>query len=128
MNFLMRTISCIVLLILTACTPRVALISPQAISECKRVCVQHLEYCNQNCIDNCPNCSAKADYNSTLELLKYVHEKKVRGGYIMRGLKSYRDPLQCRKVSCNCKSDYIICNQGCTGIVQKRVRPVPYCT
>jgi hypothetical protein len=46
----------------------------------------------------------------------------------MRGLKSYHDPLQCRKVTCNCPSDFITCNQGCTGVIQKKLRSVPYCT
>lgn len=90
-------------------------------------CVQHVETCKQNCTDNCQNCTVEASNTAAEHFFRYVNDKQIQGGTIDRSLKSYRDPLQCRKVSCNCTSDYITCKQSCTGVVQKRLQPLPYC-
>lgn len=45
----------------------------------------------------------------------------------MRELNSYRDPLQCRKVTCDCLSDFAICKKGCTGVIPTKLQAVPYC-
>jgi hypothetical protein len=124
-----RLLFCMVLIGLVSCaTDEKIQVNPQSLTLCKMTCSQHLESCSQNCTNNCPRCSAESSYTSTKNYLKYVHEKQVEGGYIARGLKSYRDPLQCRKVSCNCISDFLACKQNCVGVIQKRLRPVPKCT
>lgn len=58
---------------------------------------------------------------------RYVHEQEVQGGMVIQELKSYRDPLQCRKVSCNCMADYNVCVQGMSGIIHKRLQVNPAC-
>lgn len=103
-------------------------ISAAELKQCKAQCLQRYESCKMTCIDSCPQCSAQATHAASINYTKYVHEKQIEGGTISRVLKSYRDPLQCRKVTCNCSSDFAICNQGCTGIIQKRLRSAPYCT
>lgn len=129
MNSLWRIFFCIVLLGLAGCVIKEKIMAnPPALNQCKMICVQHFESCKQHCTNNCPTCSADSSYTSTSNYLKYLHERQVQGGFVTRGLKSYRDPLQCRKVTCNCTSDFITCNQGCTGVIQKRLRSVPYCT
>lgn len=129
MNSLLRGICCIFLLSLFGCaTDEKIQVNPQSLTLCKMTCVQHLEFCQKNCTNNCPTCSADSSYTSKSNHLKYVHEKQVQGGFNTRGLNSYRDPLQCRKVTCNCTSDFITCNQGCVGVIKKRLRSVPYCT
>jgi len=129
MNSLLRLLCCIAFIGLSACmTQQKTEVKGQSLSQCKTICLQHLESCKQSCTNNCRTCSAGSSYTSTSNYSKYVHEKFVEGGYIARGLNSYRDPLQCRKVTCNCASDFNTCNQGCTGVIQKRLQSVPYCT
>jgi hypothetical protein len=42
-------------------------------------------------------------------------------------LNSYRDPLQCRKVTCNCHADYQVCIQSCSGVIHKQLRVASAC-
>ncbi len=128
MNLLLRIVCCFTLLCLSGCVKQIFIGDPQTINLCKTICVQHLQSCQKNCTNNCRMCSAASNYTSAKNFFKYVHEKQVEGGFITRGLNSYRDPLQCRKVTCNCTSDYTTCIQGCTGVIQKQLRSVPYCT
>ena len=129
MNFLFRLFYCIILLIgLSGCiSQQNTLVKPQKINQCMSVCVQHLESCKRNCTNNCINCSFSATDTAAVNFFKYTNEIQVQGGYINRRLKSYRDPLQCRKVTCNCTSDFLTCKQSCTGIIQKRLQSLPYC-
>ena len=128
MNSLLRVLCCVVLLYLSGCaTQDKTITNGQTLKQCQTICIQHLEACKQNCTNNCRNCSIKSSYTSAVNFTKYVQEKQVQGGIITRGLNSYRDPLQCRKVTCNCPSDFITCKQSCTGVIQKRLRSVPYC-
>jgi len=129
MNSLVRVLCCIILSGLVACaTDEKIQVNPQSLTLCKMTCVKRFESCQKTCINSCSRCSANSSYTSRSNYLKYTHEKQIQGGFITRGLKSYRDPLQCRKVTCNCTSDFIVCNQGCVGVIQKRLRSVPYCT
>lgn len=129
MNSSLRVLCCLALLGLSGCiTQQKIPIDNEALKQCKMVCTQHLDSCKQNCNNNCPMCSSYSNFTSAANYFKYVHEKHVEGGFIDRGLNSYRDPLQCRKVTCNCTSDFNTCIQGCTGVVQKQLRSVPYCT
>lgn len=129
MNSFLRFMCCIVLLGLSGCaTQQQRVVKTSEVAQCQQLCVQRLDSCKQTCTESCPKCMAAADHKATTNFLEYLHEKRVQGGYITRRLKSYRDPLQCRKVSCNCLSDFITCKQGCTGVIQKQLRPVPYCS
>jgi hypothetical protein len=120
MNSLLRVLFFIALYCLSGCaTQEKTALNSQTLNQCKMICVQHLEFCQKNCKNNCPTCSSDSNYSSRLNYCKYVHEEQVQGGYITRGLNSYRDPLQCLKVSCNCPSDFITCNQYCTSVIQK---------
>lgn len=129
MNSFLRLICCIVLIGLSGCaTEQQRFAKSEQVKQCQRLCVQRFEFCKQNCTESCPKCAAAADHKAITNFLEYLHEKRVQGGYVTRRLKSYRDPLQCRKVSCSCLSDFITCKQGCTGVIQKQLRSVPYCT
>ena len=128
MIYLLRLTCCLLVIVLMGCaTHHPKIVKTNGLSQCQSICVQRLQYCKQNCTNGCPTCSASATITADVNYCKYVHEIKVQGGYIARGLKSYRDPLQCRKVSCNCSADFSTCNQGCTGIIQKQLRSVPHC-
>ena len=129
MNFLLRLLSCIALISLMGCASDEKIqINPQSLSLCKFSCAKRFEVCQNKCVNNCPTCSADSSYTSRSNYFKYAHEKLVQGGYITRGLNSYRDPLQCRKVTCNCVADLIACNQNCARVIEKRFRGAPYCT
>lgn len=128
MNSFLRLLYCAIVLGLSGCqglhhdaTKR------HYLEQCKLACTQHFEFCRQNCIDSCPNCSASSQMKAAENYRKYVHERSVEGKKVMRELNSYRDPLQCRKVTCDCLSDFAICKQGCAGVIPKKLQAVPYC-
>jgi hypothetical protein len=126
MNFLIRIFFCILLLGLFACVSKNSL-RGQEIAQCNMTCIKHFEFCRQNCVDNCPNCSWKSTQQSAVNFAKYVNERAVQGKKVMRELNSYRDPLQCRKVTCNCMADLVACKQSCSGVIHKRLQAIPNC-
>jgi hypothetical protein len=128
MNFLLRLLCFLILLNSIGCTPQQKLlVKAQPQKQCLAVCAKRFESCKAICTNNCSICSENATQSAIKNYTNYVHEKRVEGGTIMRGLKSYRDPLQCRKVTCNCYADLSTCEQNCTGIIHKQLRAVPYC-
>lgn len=124
---LLRCFIYIVSLGLTAC----AFVQPHVVTpetnQCKMRCLQQLHSCKQRCNDSCSICLVNSMESSASHYFNYTNEKQVEGGYINRRLKSYRDPLQCRKVSCSCMADLSTCNQACTGVIEKRLQSLPYC-
>jgi hypothetical protein len=96
-------------------------------SMCKASCDVRARECNKTCRNSCPQCTAYADQSTSESYLYYQHEQYVKGGIIARELKSYRDPLQCRKTTCNCPADYNVCIQACGGVVRKRLQVTPVC-
>jgi hypothetical protein len=97
----------------------------KAPAECRTMCGLQAEACKNTCRNNCSQCRAFANKEAAMHFGDYLHEKVIKEAMIARVLKSYRDPLQCRKVTCNCKADYGICIQACTGVIQKNLR-VPH--
>lgn len=128
MNSFLRLIFCTIILGLWGCQElQQNALKGQALEQCKMACIQHIEFCRQNCVNNCPNCSYISQRTAKENFAKYVHERKVEGKKVMRELNSYHDPLQCRKVTCDCLSDFAICKKGCTGVIPKKLQAVPYC-
>jgi len=124
----LRIVCCIILLSLVGCgTMQKNALKGQPLQQCMMTCMQHFDFCKNNCVDNCPNCSATSSYRSAVNFTKYVNERKVEGKNVTRELNSYRDPLQCRKVTCSCITDLATCKQSCTGVIHKRLQAVPYC-
>lgn len=126
MNFLIRVCCCALLFSLLGCASKTTL-KEQALLQCKATCMQHFEFCKHNCVDNCPTCSWNATRQSTANFSKYVREQQVEGKKVMRELNSYRDPLQCRKVTCDCVADLMVCKQSCSGVIRKRLQAIPNC-
>lgn len=126
MNSLVRIFCCVLLLALCGCASKNVLKRP-ALAQCQMNCMKHFEFCSQNCVDNCPNCSRKSQRHATENFSKYVIERTIQGKKVMRELNSYRDPLQCRKVTCNCVADLMACKQGCSGVIHKRLQALPNC-
>lgn len=103
------------------------MMSSPAVKQCQAACIKQHKICQTKCTDNCPSCSLSATKEARKHYKQYVHEELVEGNLITRDLQSYRDPLKCRKTSCNCYTDLMTCQQSCTGIIQKQLRPAPYC-
>ncbi len=89
---------------------------------CKVVCEHRAIACNKICRNSPSQCAAFRKQSVSEAYLYYRHEQYVKGGEIIRDLNSYRDPLQCRKTTCNCRADYRICVQACTGAISKQLR------
>jgi hypothetical protein len=129
MGFLSRLVICVACIIMLSCNSMTSsLQSKNTQNQCMQVCFKHLDFCKQHCDNNCRRCSRTATIEARNDYVKYLHEIKIRGGILTRGLNSYRDPLQCRKVTCNCASDFNTCKQGCTGIIHKKLQAIPYCS
>ncbi|KTC79681.1 hypothetical protein [Legionella cherrii] len=128
MNSFLRLVCCTIILGLGSCQGlKQSALKAQEEQRCNMTCMQHFEFCRQNCVDNCPTCSYKAQRTAGKNFAKYVHERKVEGKKVMRELNSYRDPLQCRKVTCDCLFDLAICKKGCTGVIPTKLHVIPYC-
>jgi hypothetical protein len=95
--------------------------------ECQANCLQKLAICKKVCVDSCVNCLNKGYRKSVKHYSRYVGEKIIQGGMVTRDLNSYRDPLQCRKVTCSCSADYYACSQVCGGVIRKQLRPATGC-
>ena len=121
MNFICRIAITGLMLLMLGCSYQQSSVTPQNIKQCTMSCVQRLDLCKRTCTNNCPNCSAASTARATEHYKHFVHQKQIEGGIITRELNSYRDPLQCRKVTCNCPMDFITCKQGCTGIIHKQL-------
>lgn len=129
MKVFIRLLCCIFLLNLSGCVNQQKILATRnSVNQCQAICTQRFDACKMQCTNTCSRCSAASTHSSTVNYINYVHEKQIEGGIISRGLKSYRDPLQCRKVTCNCLADFMACDQGCTGVIQKRLQTVSYCT
>lgn len=126
MNFFLRLLCCFLLLNLYGCTSKNTLRGHE-LTQCQMACMKHFEFCSQNCMDNCPTCSWKGRYKAARNFSKYVSEEQVQGKKVMRELNSYRDPLQCRKVTCNCTADLVACKQSCSGVISKKLQIIPSC-
>lgn len=128
MNALIRVCTGFLIMGLISCAGHYSQLNRHgAVNQCKQLCVQKLQSCRSTCVNNCPNCCGVARVNSATNYAKYVHEQRIKGVFIARELNSYRDPLQCRKITCNCSADFSTCTQNCTGVIQKRLQAVPYC-
>lgn len=115
------------LLTLLSCTQFVARSVSKESKPCQSLCEKRFDKCNQNCRNNCQQCVAYAKQKASENYLYYQHEQYLKGGVIARDLQSYRDPLQCRKITCSCPADFELCMQSCGGIIQKRLQAAPVC-
>lgn len=130
MNNLLKLSISIILLGLMSCSQHVFFKRPTpAVAQCQATCAQHFESCKAQCRNSCRICSTKSKTSTEKRYERYGDQQMLQGKAINRELDSYRDPLQCLKVSCNCVADLDACNQGCTGIVRKQLlsNPLPDC-
>lgn len=127
-HILIRVFLCIAALTLVACASlHGSHQCAQTMIKCKSNCQERLNSCKQVCHNDCQSCAVEMKANTICSYNRYRHEQDVQGGIMVRELKSYRDPLQCRKTTCNCLADYNVCKQSCTGRIRKRLQVSPAC-
>ena len=98
------------------------------LTACMMKCQQSALQCKKTCYNNCPGCCRRANSMANKNFSRYKHEEIVKGGQVVRQAKSYRDPLKCKKTSCDCRADYQICVQTCGGVrLRKTLQAVPQC-
>ncbi len=103
--------------------------SSSAVSQqqCFRKCEQIFKSCRSQCHDNCSQCQKIADNQAWKRYQAYCTRMKIQCSLRPRDWLSFRDPLQCRKVSCSCAADFNVCIQQCGGQIKKRLHVTPYC-
>ncbi|MCX7117118.1 MAG: hypothetical protein NTW94_04290 [Legionellales bacterium] len=119
MNIIFRIIFSFVALSMVACTsPKVSVQRANDRVFCLATCQQKLQHCLKACSNNTAACHRASCQQSRHDYQQYVHEQCVAGGFIVRELNSYHDPLQCRKMTCDCGADYHTCADFCDGTIQ----------
>ena len=98
-----------------------------AVNKCKSFCIRDSNICHKTCQDNCVACNHQAHMAARDWYQHFVKEQTVQGGMITRNINSYKDPLQCRKITCNCDVDYLICTQKCSGLIHKELQNQNLC-
>ncbi|KTC78346.1 acyltransferase [Legionella brunensis] len=109
---------------LVSCTHIMSTQEKSKIAACQLSCENRATACKQTCRNNCPRCCQFSTKTTVTNYKHYKHEVCVKGDFLTLQLNSFRDPLQCRKTTCDCRADYQVCMQACSGMVYKDLRPV----
>ena len=130
MNSIVRVLFCFLLLSLSSscALQKQTMLHSNEEKLCQNTCLQRAQSCQKLCLNNCLSCKDSSMGEAINDYAHYIHEEQLKGGSVNRVLNSYRDPLQCRKVSCDCTADLMTCDQNCTGVIYKNLRTVPSCT
>jgi hypothetical protein len=119
---------CTAIILLCSCTSRHQHdVSDQAVRSCTSVCQQQLSHCKEVCEKDCKTCDGQSKQETRQHYKRYEHERCIEGKTLIRRLQSYHDPLQCRKMSCDCMADFRVCAQACRGQIQKQIQVEKSC-
>jgi hypothetical protein len=128
MHKIIRIVLYCAIIMLVSCTRYYDAVFPtKEMTACKISCREAKLHCNKVCYDNCTQCRRGADARAIRHYDLYKHQQRTQGEIIALELKSYRDPLQCRKTTCDCSADYQVCIQSCAGKIRKRLQVVKAC-
>lgn len=131
MKYLIRLFSFILVLGLISCSTVYTYYKARnpVVAQCLSSCRQHFDACQHKCANSCRICKAKSNISTNIRYEKYYHQQKLQGMAVNRNVESYKDPLRCLKISCNCVADLDACEQACTGLVRKQLKanPLPDC-
>ena len=94
---------------------------------CERTCEQQKNVCTRACDDSCKQCEVRENKKMVRFYKNYIHEQHEQGKRVALQLQSFRDPLQCRKSSCDCPADYRVCMSACAGQIYKSLQVTPVC-
>ncbi len=109
---------------LVSCTYMMSAQEKNKIASCQSLCEARAQACKQACRNNCRQCCASSTRTTVKNYKRYKNEVCVKGDFLTLQLNSFRDPLQCRKTTCDCRADYQVCMQACSGMVYKSLQPV----
>jgi len=124
MRLIIRTIFVAVSLLLSACLHQVT--NPH-LPPCQSQCEQRFNACQVSCNNSCEQCLTLSTGKAALHHTYYTHEKEIQSAWIIHDRTSFKDPLQCRKVTCACSADRQVCMQACGGSIPKQLRVAPLC-
>ena len=124
-NWIIRVVVCCFFMLIASCANRTVPINYVA---CIASCESSFGNCSGVCGNNCSQCRAAALQKTAKNYSRYKNEKIVAGKIVALQLNSFRDPLQCRKVTCNCQADYMLCLQACGRAIPKRLEYAPLCS
>lgn len=96
--------------------------SPTLPVSCATKCVQRFQHCAETCYNNCPACKRISSLKTEQDYVRYVRMQRAQGEVVAREFESYRDPLGCMKVTCDCPADYELCKQVCHGRVKAELQ------
>lgn len=97
----------------------------------RRICIAQCEvqmkHCQKACKDNCQQCEKKAVRRTRENHERYLRERCIEGKSFILRLQSYHDPLECRKMTCNCAADLRVCVESCRGRIHKQIQVEKSC-
>ncbi len=100
-------------------------------AQTKRACVARCEiqmkHCQKICTDNCQQCEKEAVNRTRENHERYLRERCIEGKSFILRLQSYHDPLECRKMTCNCSADLRVCVESCRGRIHKQIQVEKSC-
>ncbi len=99
----------------------------EAVRACISQCKVKQATCYNTCSDSCKQCEKEERATMIKRYKTYTHEQCVQGRRVALQLQSFRDPLQCRKTTCNCPADYRVCVGECRGNIRKYLQITPFC-
>ncbi|MDP3706405.1 MAG: acyltransferase [Legionellaceae bacterium] len=125
MRLFVRLFACFMVTLLISCSTYQQMIHhASTLKACRLMCSDRLQQCAHTCQNNERNCTALANAEAAVHFNQYKHQRCVQGEIVALELQSYRDPLQCRKITCACRADYGVCTQSCKGKIHKRLQVV----
>ena len=127
-QFLLKIVLSFICLVLMSCSKSPMVPLPyKNVGECKLACAHQAQLCFNQCQNNCSHCVKSRAKNTAKSYNRYLNEQKVKGKVVALDLNSFSDPLQCRKMTCNCNADYSVCMQSCGGLIYKSLQVTPLC-
>ena len=129
MSRVMFSLLCVVFLLM-GCVyhPREMAVAAQTKRACVQTCEQRASSCRVQCEeDACGFCAEHVSQAANVAYTQYRHERCIQGKTMVRRLQSYRDPLACKKISCDCSADYRVCVEACSGNIHKRLQVASIC-
>ncbi len=94
---------------------------------CHLQCIATLDKCNIQCRNNSRECNVLANMQAASRFKEYKRRQIIQGRIIVEELQSFKDPLQCRKVTCSCQEDFRVCKQSCRGKIYKYLKANAAC-
>ena len=120
-----RITAIIMILLLSGCSTYVDHL--REMKACRLKCSGIQKRCEHACRNNCQNCNVLSNTETAVHFNHYKHQQNIQGSIVALELQSFRDPLQCRKPTCDCKVDFGVCLQSCRGKIRKRLKVVQPC-